>query len=97
MAGGTWERVLAAWAALYAIPALDDMADDRDALVADVALYMAERDEARADAQNWRSIAAAHAARAERLEAQLAELTAPHNGHRPEVRTLRETKREMVP
>ena len=95
MAGGAWLRdQLAYWCN---IPALDDMTDERNALLADVQTLMEERDAAREDARTWRSIATAHAAHAERLEAQLAELTAPHNGHRPEVRTLRETKREMVP
>ena len=94
MAGGRWlKEQLAYWCN---IPALDDMADDRDALAADVALYMAERDEARADAQNWRSISAAHAARAERLEAQLLELTDTHNGYRSNVREWQAAKGEMV-
>lgn len=95
MAGGAWLRdQLAYWCNTKE---LDDITDERNALLADVQTYIAERDAAREDARTWRSIATAHAAHAERLEAQIAELTAPHNGHRPEVRTWQEMKREMVP
>ena len=42
MAGGRWlKEQLAYWCN---IAALDDMTDDRDALAADVALYMTERE-----------------------------------------------------